>query len=1318
MFHLFARVTRISTGRLIGSLTLAVGLALSAPALAAPPVANDDAFVSNTSSAPMAGSELVLRPADSNLRYPEFDLAPTSDGGFFLVLEKYRGGYLAGIDNTDIVGQFYAGDGSSQSSELAISPASENNHPASDPAVSLRDDGGFATAWSRFIYCGANCYTGDLRTLQFSANAGIASTTARADDDTPGIGGYPDVAALAGGGHVVVWHDRGSGERVHARVFDNNGVAAGASVQVADGVEFGVRPRVVGLPSGGFVVTWSQDLASGADTDGTAVLARQYDANAAPVGAAFLVNSETQLDQSLPAITVLGDGGFVIAWTHVVPIDGGPFGQADIRAQRYDSAGSPVGTEFTVNVATATQQIDVDLAPLSNGGFVASWSSNGTTTDDPDGYGVRARVFDAAGAGSAELAVNATTAGDQGRSRVAPLAGNGFVVAFRSSEGATSQILARVFTYPPIPASTSSPLPVLANDTDADGDPLTITAVNGTAISADADFSGAGPITGPLAGPVTLPSGAVVSLGSDLTYDPTAAPFAIALPGGTTGSDNFTYTISDGSLTDTANVTVTVTGVNDAPSADNDTLSVGEDAAAANVTATLLDGDTDPDTGETAQLAVTAINTTGTQGQAVFNAGTVTYGPNGAFEGLAQGQSTTDVFTYTVSDPGGLSAVGTMTVTVNGANDAPVPGDVFGTVSEDSVPADITAAVLGGVADPDSGDTHTITAFDATGTQGSVALAAGQLTYDPRGAFDNLNDGQSQLDTFTFTVTDANGASGTATARITVTGLSDVLTVSTSGLGTGQVTSAPGGITCGDGGNDCSEEYDAGLSVVLTATPAAGSVFDQWTSGPCTGQSGTCQVDLGGDVSADARFELASPPDGRIVAATLPGARSGYVGGPDITAFLSVVSRATTPAQDCRVTAPGTPPFAFSYRMLDGSNQPTGPADPRFDLTNGQTLSFILAMTPQTATGDGGYVFQPAIVCDNATLAPIDGVNSVLLSIGAAPVPDILSIAATQSGDGVIRVPASGNRVGILSAAAINIGAGDGVSGPGAATITVFPDTGTASLPLTVTVCETNSIGVCLAPRSASVTSVIASEAKLFAVFVRVDEGASIPFDPANARVFLRFRSEDNVIRSVTSAAVTSPAPSSDIAETVLAGRWSILVRQDTGDWPSLERGSLHVLGNGRAVLASGGMARLIDVTAQPGPDGTVVFTTGGAAGVALLSGTIRLGDALADQPGTFWGVRDDRSTTESDWSGLAGSYDGITVASDGTIAGSYLGCSATGSATRSPDGAAGLRTGGVSLSGCALQGRYTAILDPAANDQESPALILANGDRGWRVTR
>jgi len=99
-----------------------------------------------------------------------------------------------------------------------------------------------------------------------------------------------------------------------------------------------------------------------------------------------------------------------------------------------------------------------------------------------------------------------------------------------------------------------------------------------------------------------------------------------------------------------------------------------------------------------------------------------------------------------------------------------------------------------------------------------------------------------------FTGWSGGGCSGTGACTVSMTAARSVtaafapsvfgLTVSVTGSGT--VTSAPGGISCGA---DCSENYNSGTAVTLTATPASGYVFSGWSGGACSG-TGTCNVTM------------------------------------------------------------------------------------------------------------------------------------------------------------------------------------------------------------------------------------------------------------------------------------------------------------------------------------------------------------------------------------------------------------------------------------------------------------------------------------------
>ena len=90
------------------------------------------------------------------------------------------------------------------------------------------------------------------------------------------------------------------------------------------------------------------------------------------------------------------------------------------------------------------------------------------------------------------------------------------------------------------------------------------------------------------------------------------------------------------------------------------------------------------------------------------------------------------------------------------------------------------------------------------------------------------------------------------------------VTVTKSGPGSGTVTSDHATIDCGA---VCTGQYDAGTTLILTATPAAGSIFAGWT-GSCSG-TGTCSIaggdaDVGGTFLTDGSGQQSPPPGGTM----------------------------------------------------------------------------------------------------------------------------------------------------------------------------------------------------------------------------------------------------------------------------------------------------------------------------------------------------------------------------------------------------------------------------------------------------------------------
>ena len=386
--------------------------------------------------------------------------------------------------------------------------------------------------------------------------------------------------------------------------------------------------------------------------------------------------------------------------------------------------------------------------------------------------------------------------------------------------------------------------------TDADGDALT--------------FSLAG---GPASGTAT------VNADGTFTYTPGAS--LQSLPVGGSASDSFTVQVDDGNGgVATTTVTVTINGVNDAPATADVAVSGDEDGKIGGaVVSSDIDGDT----------LTHSLDSGPSLGSVVVNAdGTFTYTPGAGLQSLPAGGSATDSFTVLVDDGNGGATISTVTVTINGLNDAPVTADIAVSGDEDSK--------IGGTVVSTDPDGDTLTHTLGTGPAlGSVAVNAdGTFVYTPGAGLQSLPAGGSATDSFTVLVDDGNGGKAASTVTVTINGLNDAPVTADVAVN-GDEDSKIGGIVVSTDidGDTLTHSLDSGPalgSVVVNADgtftytpgpglqslPAGGTATDSFTVLVDDGNGGkatsTVTVTVGGlnDAPATADVAVSGDEDSKI----------------------------------------------------------------------------------------------------------------------------------------------------------------------------------------------------------------------------------------------------------------------------------------------------------------------------------------------------------------------------------------------------------------------------------------------------------------------
>jgi len=537
---------------------------------------------------------------------------------------------------------------------------------------------------------------------------------------------------------------------------------------------------------------YNGSLPTATDVEGDSV---SYASVSGPVHGTLLIDSTGNYSYT-PATNYVGSDSF----TYVVSDGHGGSNTYTVSVTTVESNHAPV------NTVPGTQTVDEDTALLFTGAKTISVSdSDGNLATTKLTVTNGALTVDVSGGAAISTGANGTT-----------------TLTLSGTQTQINLALATLSYQGNLNYNGSDTLTVLSSDnagvplTDSDTVTITVTGTNDVPTFSTGAGNDAGGVTEDATNPNLSTTGTLTVTDADgvvqSAIDPAVTPVASAgalgslsinaagawtytvansavqyLDAQETKTEVFTVKSVDGTSHD---IMITITGANDAPVVTAITETKTENDASHVLN--LLAGASDADSSDT--LSVTNYSASATDGASSPNVVTI---PSGAlslsgkdltvdptkFNYLAAGEQVVITVSYDVSD-GTTTTANTATITITGANDAPVVTAITETKTEND--ASHVLNLLAGASDADSSDTLSVTNYSASATDGAsspnvvtipsgaLSLSGKDLTVDPT-KFNYLAAGEQVVITVSYDVSD--GTTTTAnTATITITGANDAAT--------------------------------------------------------------------------------------------------------------------------------------------------------------------------------------------------------------------------------------------------------------------------------------------------------------------------------------------------------------------------------------------------------------------------------------------------------------------------------------------------------------------------------------------------------------
>lgn len=316
-----------------------------------------------------------FRVSTPDIRAGEGVIAETADGQIALAWSEHSEAGGDG-DKSGIRARIIDFDGNEVGNDFLVNTTTPGFQYAD--AIAAQKDGRFVVTWSDPSRSTDGNQDTPLVGQMFDSGGNRVGTEFRISPVRFDSNGVSDIAALQGGGFVVVWTRYETPGETWARLLDDDGRPAGPAFKVAgSAIGFNFKPSVEALAGGGFVVS-GIDYAD--DSNYPNIRFGVFDNLGQKIGDDILVETGTAYASGFYATTALPDGKFVVTWTDTRWMQADEYVNA-VRAQVYEADGSPSGDPFLVATAApkwpgATASIfQTDVSALADGRFVMLWET-------------------------------------------------------------------------------------------------------------------------------------------------------------------------------------------------------------------------------------------------------------------------------------------------------------------------------------------------------------------------------------------------------------------------------------------------------------------------------------------------------------------------------------------------------------------------------------------------------------------------------------------------------------------------------------------------------------------------------------------------------------------------------------------------------------------------------------------------------------------------------------------------------------------------------------------------------------------------------